>query len=269
MGKTTGHGKAAATVSSTLCRHVPRRTLTSRDLGSVTGSPLGAEHRPFLRTEENMARRIRQGRVQLDRPGIAARTEASTKTVDYWHLHSAQTGFPAKADTDRTGRDWWWQHDIDAFRTAHLADRAAQFTRIDRTGDPADLLTAPQAARVLGHATHRSLPDELLEHPDHAEELPSGRLRRRWYRNTVWDYADDRALRHSTGRPAGTGPGPQTPHPYADDPRLAAACALIDQARAAGQPTSGLGAQLARQLGTAERTGQRLIAAALRLTDHA
>jgi hypothetical protein len=53
------------------------------------------------------------------------------------------------------------------------------------------------------------------------------------------------------------------PYPYADDPRLDAAHALIAQARAAGAGTAGLGTQLARQLGIAERTGQRLIKAAL------
>jgi hypothetical protein len=79
----------------------------------------------------------------------------------------------------------------------------------------------------------------------------------------VWDYADGRPLRHSTGRPVGSGTGPRVPHPYADDPRLDAAQTLITQARAAGTGTAGLGTKLARQLGIGERTGQRLIGAAL------
>jgi hypothetical protein len=210
-----------------------------------------------------MGRRTRRGRVQLDRPGIAERTGASVATVDYWHLHRAETGFPIKVDTDTDGRDWWWQKDIDAFYTAHLEARDATFTEVDRTGNARDLLSAPQAARVLGYKNHRSLPDELLNNPDQADELPSGRLRRRWYRQTVWDYADGRPLRHSTGRPVGSGTGPRVPHPYADDPRLDAAQTLIEQARATGTGLAGLGAQLARQLGIGERTGQRLISAAL------
>jgi hypothetical protein len=210
-----------------------------------------------------MGSRTRRGRRQLDRPGIAARLGVSAATVDYWHLHRDETGFAAKADTDADGRDWWWQTDIDAFYAAHLEARAATFTEIDRAGDPRDLLTAPQAAHVLGYKNHRSLPDELLHNPDLADELPSGRLRRRWYRRTVWDYADGRPLRHSTGRPTGSGTGPRVPHPYAEDPRLDAACALIEQARATGTGSAGLGAQLARQLGIGERTGQRLISAAL------
>jgi hypothetical protein len=51
--------------------------------------------------------RIRHRRRQLDRAGIAERTGMSTATVDYWHLQRDKTGFPAKADTDLDGRDWW------------------------------------------------------------------------------------------------------------------------------------------------------------------
>lgn len=210
-----------------------------------------------------MGSRTRRGRRQLDRPGIAEWLAVSTATVDYWYQHRDETGFPDKAETDTDGRDWWWQSDIDVFYTAHLAARAARFTEVDRTGHPHDLLTPPQAARVLGYKNHRSLPDELLKHPDESQVLPSGRLRRRWYRQTVWDYADGRPLRHSTGRPPGSGRGPRAPHRYADDPRLEAAHALIEHALAAGAGTTGLGAQLARQLGIGERTGQRLISAAL------
>jgi hypothetical protein len=212
-----------------------------------------------------MGARMRQRRRQLDRAGIAERNGVSPATVDYWHLQRARTGFPAKADTDTDGRDWWWQTDIDAFYAHHVAELAAKLTRVDRTGHPRDLLTAPQAATVLGYKNHRSLPDELVHNPDQFEELPSGRLRRYWYRRTVWNYADGRPLRHSTGRPAGTGTGPLQPHPYADDPRLDAALALLDRAENAGVGITGLGAQLARQLGTAKRTGQRLIAAAVGL----
>src|SRR5690242_296490 len=129
-----------------------------------------------------MGSRTRRGRRQLDRPGIAQRVGASAATVDYWHLHRGETGFPLTADTGADGRDWWWQKDIDAFYAAHLQARATAFTQVDRTGDARDLLTAPQAAHVLGYKNHRSLPDELLNNPDQADELPSGRLRRRWYR---------------------------------------------------------------------------------------
>ncbi len=209
-----------------------------------------------------MGSRTRHRRAQVDRAGIAALTGASLPTVDYWYRRRTATGFPAKADTDPDGRDWWWRTDIERFHAAHLAERAATFTTVDRSGNPRDLLTAPQAAEVLGYKNHRSLPDALLDHPDRADQLPSGRLRRFWYRRTVWSYADGRPLRHSTGRPAGTGTGPRTLHPYADDPRLDTALALLAEADAAGPGGAGLGAQLARRLGISERTAQRIIQAA-------
>lgn len=211
-----------------------------------------------------MGERTRHGRIQLDRPGISARTGAAPATVDYWYLHRAHIGFPEKAATDGEGRDWWWLTDIDTFRARQLATRTARFTHVNRQGDPQDLLTAPQAAKVLGYKDHRSLPPALRANPDRADELPSGRLRRYWYRRTVWAFADGRPLRHSTGRPAGTGTGPRQPHPYADDPRLPAALQLLADTQATGRPTTGLGAELARRLGISERAGQRLIHAALR-----
>jgi predicted DNA-binding transcriptional regulator AlpA len=206
-----------------------------------------------------MGSRTRQRRRQLDRAGIAERTGMSTATVDRWYRHRTRTGFPDKADTGLDGRDWWWQADIDAFHTVHLAARASAFTRVDRSGDPRDLLTAPQAAQVLGYKNHRSLPDDLIDNPDHVEHLPSGRRRRYWHRRTVWTYVDGRPLRHSSGRPAGTTIGSRASHPYADDPRLDTALALIN----VDGDRAGLGTQLAHYLNISERTGQRLIAAAL------
>lgn len=210
-----------------------------------------------------MGSRFRLRRQQLDRAGIASRLGVSLSTVDHWYQHRDRTAFPDRADTDAGGRDWWWRREIDAFHAAHLAARAASFTTVDRSGDPDDRLTAPQAAKVLNYADHRSLPTELLDHPDDTEQLPSGRLRRYWYRRTVWAYADGRPLRHSTGRPAGINTAARQPHPYANDPRFDLARALIAEARAGNRPIAGLGAELARRLGLHERTGQRLISAAL------
>jgi hypothetical protein len=207
-----------------------------------------------------MGQRTQHGRQQLDRAGIAARTGAAPATVDYWYRQRAHTGFPAKADTGADGRNWWWLEDVDAFRIAHLAGREATFTRVDRRGQPNELITAPQAAKVLGYKDHRSLPRVLLDNPDRADELPSGRLRRRWYRRTVWAYADGRPLRHSTGHPVGIPGSVRKASPYADDPRLDAAGQLLNEV--GDHRTVGLGAILARRLGIGERTGQRLIAAA-------
>jgi len=140
-----------------------------------------------------MAERVHRGRLQLDKTGIRARTGAAASTVNHWHHHGATTGFPPPADTDQQGRLWWWAEDIDTFTTTHRAGLASKRTTVDRCGDPHDLLTPPRAARVLGYKNHRSIPARLRAEPDHVEPLPSGRLRRYWYRRTLWAYADQRA----------------------------------------------------------------------------
>jgi hypothetical protein len=209
-----------------------------------------------------MATRRRSGRTQVDKAAVRAYTGAGASTINLWRRQRPTSRFPEVAGTDADGREWWWRDDIKTFWAAHLAARAALFTRADHRGDPDELLTAPQAAKVLGYKDHRSLPDALIDNPDHVEELPSGRLRRSWYRRAVWAYADGRPLRHSTGRPVGATSGPRKPHPYADDPRLDLARQLLADAHAGGADTTGLGAELARRLGISHRAGQRLIAAA-------
>ncbi|MFG1902477.1 hypothetical protein [Micromonospora carbonacea] len=199
------------------------------------------------------------GRPALDRAGVAAHTGAAYSTVNHWHRHRARFGFPEGFQHD--GREWFWLDDIEAFHAAHQAAKRAELTRVDRRGDSDDLIGSGAAARVLGYGSYRNLPDTLYDHPDRVETLPDGRLRRLWFRRTVWAVADARTGRQSTGRPPGT-TGARKPHPYADDPRLSAATALLTEADRAARDRRGLGVALAQQLGITERTAQRLLAAA-------
>ncbi|GIF04656.1 hypothetical protein [Actinoplanes siamensis] len=207
-----------------------------------------------------VARRIFNDRVALDREGVAAHTGTARTTVLNWIQQRARFGFP-DAFTDASGREWFWADDIDAFHTAHKAAKLAILTEVDRSGDPNELVTSGEAARILGYSSYRNLPDELTEHPDDVEILSDGRRRRFWYRRTVWAHADARTGRQSTGHAPRT-TGPRKPHPYANDPRLQAAADLLAEARAAGRDRRGLGAELARRLGIVPRTARRLLSAA-------
>ncbi|MET7951604.1 hypothetical protein [Micromonospora sp. NPDC005324] len=208
---------------------------------------------------DGVARRMISGRSALDRAGVAAHIGAAYSTVNHWHRHRARFGFPEGFQHD--GREWFWLDDIEAFRAAHQVAKRAELTRVDRRGDSEDLIGSGTAARVLGYGSYRNLPHTLLDHPDRVEVLPDGRLRRLWFRRTVWAVADARTGRQSTGRTPGT-TGARKPHPYADDPRLPAAIALLAEADRAGRDRRGLGVALAQQLGITERTAQRLLAAA-------
>ncbi|MFI6161631.1 hypothetical protein ACIA59_16995 [Micromonospora haikouensis] len=199
------------------------------------------------------------GRPALDRAGVAAQTGAAYSTVNHWHRHRARFGFPEGFQHD--GREWFWLDDIEAFHAAHQAAKRAELTRVDRRGDSDDLIGSGAAARVLGYGSYRNLPDTLYDHPDRVETLPDGRVRRLWFRRTVWAMADARTGRQSTGRTPGT-TGARKPHPYADDPRLSAATVLLAEADRTGHDRRGLGVALAQQLGITERTAQRLLAAA-------
>ena len=207
-----------------------------------------------------MARRTFGNRMALDRPGVAAHTGAARSTVNHWHRHRERTGFP-EAFTDEAGGEWFWLDEINAFHTAHQKAKLAELTTIDRSGDPNELVGSGGAAGILRYGSYRNLPDELRDRPDDVEILSDGRLRRRWYRRTVWAIADARTGRQSTGRTPGT-TGARKPHPYADDPRLQAAAELLDEAREAGRDRRGLGVELARRLGIPQRTAQRLLTTA-------
>ncbi|WP_194822595.1 hypothetical protein [Micromonospora sp. S-DT3-3-22] len=198
-------------------------------------------------------------RPALDRAGVAAHTGAAYSTVNHWHRHRARFNFPEGFPHE--GREWFWLDDIEAFHAAHQAAKRAELTRVDRRGDSDDLIGSGAAARVLGYGSYRNLPDTLYNHPDRVEMLPDGRVRRLWFRRTVWAVADARTGRQSTGRTPGT-TGARKPHPYADDPRLPTAIALLTAADRTGRDRRGLGVALAQQLGITQRTAQRLLAAA-------
>jgi hypothetical protein len=213
-----------------------------------------------------VAKRTIGGRTALDRAGVAAHTGAAYSTVNHWHRHRARFEFPNGFIHD--GIEWFWLADIDAFHAAHLAAKRAELTKVDRRGHPNELVGSGTAAKILGYDSYRNLPDALLDRADRTEKLPDGRIRRRWFRRTVWAVADARTGRQSTGRTPGT-TGARKPHPYADDPRLSAAVELLCEADATGRDRRGLGIELAQRLGVAQRTAQRLLAAASATTSEA
>ena len=206
-----------------------------------------------------MAHRDIDGRAALDRAGVAARIGVAYSTVNHWYAHRDHFGFPDGVTSQ--GVQWFFVDEIDVFHVAHQARKKAELTKVDRSGDPNELVTSGGAAKILGYASYRNLPDELLERADDMALTPTGRIRRRWYRRTVWALADTRTGRQSTGRTPGT-TGPRLPHPYAHDPRLDLAAALLAHAHNTGRDRRGLGVELAHRLGVSERVAQRLLAAA-------
>lgn len=104
----------------------------------------------------DVARRIIDGRTALDRAGVAAHTGAAYTTVNHWHRHRARFGFPHGFTHD--GKEWYWLDDIEAFHTAHLAAKRAELTKVDRRGDPEDLIGSGAAARSSDTARTATCP---------------------------------------------------------------------------------------------------------------
>lgn len=132
----------------------------------------------------------------VTRVALEERHGLARSTLDrLWALRE-ENGHPVPVKTlDRVL--YWDQGQWEAWYADYKKRTQRREIHVDRSGNPDDLLTLAQAARVLGVApvsiTHypkrmpRGWPQPVQEEP-----LPSGRLRR-WYRRAdIWTYADTR-----------------------------------------------------------------------------
>jgi hypothetical protein len=194
------------------------------------------------------------GRPVVSRADMAARGVPKT-TVDGWYRDRARTGHPEKAG--RIGRtDYWYEDEWTAW---HLRGKVESLTRVDRGGDPDDLVDATEAARMLRYTSrdviHASRRLGRFAKPDAYGVTGKGRRAPLWKRSTVWAVADGRKGKGG-GHLPGTAGAPAKPHPYAGDERLAD---VLAQLRGGAEPSS---AELATQWNVSQRTAERIIRAA-------
>jgi hypothetical protein len=135
--------------------------------------------------------------------GIAQRADVTVPAVAAWIAGRPANGFPEPIDGD-----WYAVGEVDQWLPDDVRGRTEPLTRVDRSGDPDELVTKSEVARIVGYDNARSLDNSplyatLLERnrPEHNEPLPNGRMRRRWPRRIVWDIADART--NQRGRPPG------------------------------------------------------------------
>jgi hypothetical protein len=151
---------------------------------------------------------------------IAARRGVSVSTAHAWWSDRAATGHPEAVK--KLGRTLYFsaeQHD--RWQPPRASDQSPR----NRAGDPDELITLAEFARICGME-----PTSITRYPDRppagfpdpveVEELPGGTLRRRYTRRQAWSYDDHRG-RHGGGRPSG--PRVERRYPYDGDPRLQAA----------------------------------------------
>jgi hypothetical protein len=200
----------------------------------------------------------------ISRADIKARGVPAS-TADGWYRNRAGTGHPEKAG--RIGRtDYWYEDEWTGWYQGHLQARTDSLTRVDREGDPDDLIDTTEAARVMGYANRHVVKANrrlgYFPEPDAYGPAPRGRPGPLWKRSTVWAAADARPGKGGGGgHKPGTPGAPAKPHPYAGDQRLAQVLAGF---RSGAQPSA---AQLAAEWNVSRRTAERIIRAARALLE--
>jgi hypothetical protein len=130
----------------------------------------------------------------ISRADMAARGVPRT-TVDGWYRDRARTGHPEKAG--RIGRtDYWYDDEWTSWHEGHLRGKIDSLTRVDREGDPDDLVDAAEAARMLRYSSrdviHANRRLGYFPEPDAYGTTSKGRPAPLWKRSTVWAAADSR-----------------------------------------------------------------------------
>jgi hypothetical protein len=195
----------------------------------------------------------------ISRADMAARGVPRT-TLNGWYRERAVNGFPEKAGS--IGRtDYWYEDEWTAWHQQHQRARTGALTLIDRGGDPAELVDAGEAARIMGyagrHVIHSNRRLGYFPEPDASRPSRGGNAPL-WKRSTVWAFADSRTGRGG-GHPPGTPGAPLKARPYEGDDRVGAVLSLL---RSGVEPSS---ASLAASWGTSQRTAERIIRAARNL----
>lgn len=183
----------------------------------------------------------------------------SRQSLYLWIRDRAVNGYPEKAG--RIGStDYWFEDEWAAWLENHQQERIMGLTQVSRGGDPDELVDAAEAARIMGYSSadviHARRRTGAFPSPDHVRAGGRGRPAPMWRRSTIWTAADSRKPVGGAGRPGRTPGKPPKPHPYADDPRLAAVLAIL---RSGAEPSSR---DLAAQWGVSQRTAERVIRAA-------
>ncbi len=138
------------------------------------------------------------GRPVISRADMAVAFGVSRQSLYLWQRDRAVTGHPTPAGT-LGGTTYWYEDEWTSWYRSRQQGKLDGLTRVDRGGDPDDLVDADEAARIMGYAgravIHGNVRLGYFPQPDSRQAAARGRPRPLWRRSTVWAAADARTGR--------------------------------------------------------------------------
>lgn len=147
------------------------------------------------------ARVVRSGRSLITRAELSRLCGLSSGALGSLYSQRANNGHPPAVETDPVRGTLYFDEE-QALRWHYTRRRVNPPRRprhLDLSGDPDDLITMTEAARILGYhgpATIRSYRARFAGYfppPDHIHRTPSGRERKTWRRASIWAFGNRRA----------------------------------------------------------------------------
>jgi hypothetical protein len=154
---------------------------------------------------------IRAGRPLITRAYLARLSGLTVSTLSNLYRERVKTGHPDAVWTDPEHGFALYFDEEATLRWHHIgwrngrhdrmANRGARPGLLDRVGEPAELISTAEAARILGYHGPSTIRAYLSRYPgyfpspDHIQMLNGGRRRTFWRRATIWAFAEDRTPR--------------------------------------------------------------------------
>jgi hypothetical protein len=146
------------------------------------------------------ARISRSGRSLVIRVELARLSGLSPSALAALYAQRGRAGHPPAVEVDPVRRALYFDEEL-VLRWHHARRHAAPPPRprtLDLTGDPDDLLTMTEAARVLGYRnaatirSYRARSEDYFPPPDHISVTATGQQRLLWRCSSIWAFGKRR-----------------------------------------------------------------------------
>lgn len=145
---------------------------------------------------------VHAGRSLITRAELARLSGLSVSALAGLYAQRARTGHPPAVTTDPDRGTLYFDEEqvLRWHHTRRHTARTPPARALDVSGDPDELVTMTEAARILGYhsaatiRSYRARFDDYFPPPDHIDAR-GGRNRRLWRRSSVWAFGQRRGNR--------------------------------------------------------------------------